>query len=87
MIVCSSIIRRKIKQKKIDDVLEKPSGKGFSGMTLELHEINFIQRGQYPETFLKFVNKEDWFTKMQRKIETLIVKEEQPVKEGREKQK
>lgn len=42
MVVCSSIIRRRIKQKKVDDVLDKPGGKGFSGMSLELHEINFI---------------------------------------------
>lgn len=87
MIVCTSLIRRRIKQKKVDDVLEKQSGKGFSGMSFELHELNFVQRGQYPEAFLKFVNKEEWFLKMQQKINKLIVKEEQPVKEGREKQK
>jgi hypothetical protein len=58
--VCLSIIKRK--SQNIDEVIE--NGKDtFKTFIITNEELSFLAKEAYPESYIKYIKNEDWYTK------------------------
>ena len=58
LLVCVAIVMRSIADK--DDIIYNAK-EGFKGICISNEEINFLSKDTYPPSFVKYVQKEDWF--------------------------
>lgn len=65
LVVCCILIGRKLSTKTVDDYLEQKGDKAnYHGVSIAQHEHCFILRNAYADTYLKFVQREDWYIQM-----------------------
>lgn len=59
-----------MKQVRVDEIINKKNDEEskYKGVILKQHEYNFVLRGGYPDSYLKFIWKEDWFLSMNQKV-------------------
>jgi hypothetical protein len=82
-VVCN-LIQRKLAAKKVDSIIEKKNDKVFSGFHLTQQEHAFILRGLYPESYIKFILREEWYEKMFKNVSTHFSKDKSlPTKQER----
>ena len=63
LLVCVAIVMRSIVDK--DDIIDNTK-EGFKGICITNEEINFLSKDTYPPSFVKYVQKEDWFKAVMR---------------------
>lgn len=67
LVVCSNMILRKVNMKKMDDVLKehkKHKDAVVHGLSISKDEQAAITHASYPDSYIKFLQKEDWYIKM-----------------------
>ena len=65
LVVCISLLDRRLSSKLVDDCLDQKGDKAnYQGISIAQHEHCFILRNAYADTYLKFVQREDWYIQM-----------------------
>jgi len=73
--VCAHLQQRRLTTKKADESLNIKGEKCYTGQHLTLQEHAFILRGGYPESYIKFIQREDWFLHIQKSLHQYFVKD------------
>jgi len=85
LMVCASLVQRRISLKKADEILDCPqkNERTYTGQHLTMQEHAFILRAGYPESYIRFIKREDWFLAIKKQLKghfsknkTLKTKEE-----------
>ena len=58
----------------MDERLEQKD-KSFKELRVKVHEHNFIFRGSYPTTFIKFIKREEWYMKLKKEMKKHFCKD------------
>jgi hypothetical protein len=69
---------RKLLAKKVDQILDQSKKEGercYQGNHLTQSEHAFILRGAYPESYIKFIHREEWFEKMNKTMQKYFFKD------------
>lgn len=88
LVVCTNIVLRKIKYKTMDDVLKeakKYKDVAVHGLSISKDEQGAITHLTYPESYTKFLLKEDWYIKMYNQV-SVNFKKDKTIKNKAEKQ-
>lgn len=67
LVVCSNMILRKINMRRIDEVLKehkKHKDAAVNSLSISKDEQAAITHASYPDSYVKFLLKEDWYIKM-----------------------
>ena len=81
--VCINLIERKLSTKLVDDCLEQKGDKAnFQGISIAQHEHCFILRNAYADTYLKFVQREDWYIQMSNTLNKRLWPDKSSKKQG-----
>jgi hypothetical protein len=82
-VVCINLIERKLSAKLVDDCLEQKGDKAnFQGISIAQHEHCFILRNAYADTYLKFVQREDWYIQMSNTLNKRLWPDKSSKKQG-----
>lgn len=71
LVVCTSLIMRKLTSKNVDQILDQSKKEGercYKGIHLTQSEHAFVLRGDYPESYIKFIQREEWFEKINQQM-------------------
>jgi len=75
VIVCANIVIRKLKTKKIDEVLESKKDTVAHSFFITAQEQACIMRTGCPEAYVKFLQKEDWFNQLRNNVAHHFIKD------------
>ena len=81
--VCISLLDRRLASKLVDDCLEQKGDKAnYHGIGIAQHEHCFILRNAYADTYLKFVQREDWYIQMANALNKRLWPDKSSKKQG-----
>ena len=67
LVVCTALIMRKLTSKNVDKILDQSKKEGercYKGIHLTQSEHAFVLRGDYPDSYIKFIQREEWYEKL-----------------------
>jgi len=83
LVVCCNLIERKLSTKLVDECLEQKGDKAnYTGISIAQHEHCFILRTAYADTYLKFVQREDWYIQMANALNKRLWPDKSSKKQG-----